>query len=439
MKSPSSGGLTQRANPSMMMPPRTESLAYPSSPASNIISRCQYFTRQHAQKVVFTLAFVIFVLVISSDFVHHEIGSSYGPGGLRRVTKNGAVSDFGGAFYPGYFKIQDAVKDDKLFTFAAVTDMDELSRVKDSKKPEWQSYLALGHIQQKADNTYTIEFEDYMRNVKTKHNEAGRGAEFSELAIFDDRLLTFDDRTGDVFEILNTPDGDNSLVVPRFVITEGSGDTDKGMKWEWATVKDGLLYMGSMGKEYTNPDGSIANTNNLWIATLDATGVLTRIHWDKEYNKVRAALGAESPGYVIHEAVNWSPYLRKWVFLPRRISSEKYDDVKDERKGSNKLVLVSEDFSTTEIVEINMANQDGLHGFSSFAFVPGTNDRHALATRSVEEDCVGGDDELCKQRTYFVIFDVMTGAVLMDEVQHKVPMKFEGVEFVDLHTAPPPH
>ena len=76
------------------------------------------------------------------------------------------------------------------------------------------------------------------------------------------------------------------------------------------------------------------------------------------------------------------------------------------------------------------------HGFSSFAFVPGTKDRHALALRSVEEDCAGDDLDVCKQRSYFVIFDVLTGEVLMDEVQIEQPMKFEGVEFVDMYTIP---
>jgi hypothetical protein len=28
--------------------------------------------------------------------------------------------------------------------------------------------------------------------------------------------------------------------------------TDKGMKHEWATVKDGKMYLGSFGKEFTN-------------------------------------------------------------------------------------------------------------------------------------------------------------------------------------------
>ena len=87
--------------------------------------------------------------------------------------------------------------------------------------------------------------------------------ELSELILYQNRLLDFDDRTRSVFELMSKGKGSETFVVLRFVITEGAGDTDKGMKWEWASEKDGSLYLGSMGKEYTNPDGYIANTNNL--------------------------------------------------------------------------------------------------------------------------------------------------------------------------------
>ena len=137
--------------------------------------------------------------------------------------------------------------------------------------------------------------------------------------------------------------------------------------------------------------------------------------------------------------MNWSSHLKKWVFLPRRVSVEAYDANKDERNGATKLVLLSEDFSSSEIVDIRIKDKDGLHGFSSFAFVPNSGDKHALAIRSVEEDCVGGDGDVCKQRSYFVIFDVLTGDVLMDEVKIDHKMKFEGVEFVDMHVKPPSH
>ena len=110
-----------------------------------------------------------------------------------------------------------------------------------------------------------------------------------------------------------------------------------------------------------------------------------------------------------------------------------YDEDMDEKRGSNKLALVDDKFSKATVVEIDMKDKDPLHGFSSFAFVPGTRDEHAIATRSVEEDCQH-TMETCKQRSYFVVFNVLTGEVLMDEVKIDIDMKFEGVEFIDINT-----
>ena len=326
--------------------------------------------------------------------------------------------------------------DDHTFRFAAVTDLDELSRVEDERKPTFRSVLAPGTVSRDAGTgRYSVRFDAEVRTLTSRHNEAGRGMELSELTLYQDRLLSFDDRTGNVFELLSSPDGRSTHVVPRFVITEGGGDTDKGMKWEWATVKDGELYIGSMGKEYTNSDGSVANTNNLWIAVINQGGEIRRLDWVRQYSHVRRLLGAEAPGYVIHEAVLWSDHLRRWVFLPRRVSTEMYDEDKDEHRGSNKLVLVDERFADGKVVEIPMADKDGLHGFSSFAFVPGTRDRHAMALRTVEDQCQH-DTSTCTQMSYVVVFDVLTGEVLMDEVKVG-DMKFEGLEFVDIETKSP--
>jgi soluble calcium-activated nucleotidase 1 len=416
---------------------RSESVAYPRH-HGGILAKLQWYIRQNSRAAMATVAFVMFIIVVSSDLLHD---SHVGPGGAFRGTGgyifNSGKDSFSGAARLGYFSAADSKVSDTVFRFAAVTDLDQLSSVKGSSKPKFRSILLPGKITYNREkNTYDLEMET-TRELITGHNEAGRGAEFSELTIFQNRLLTFDDRTGEVFEILNNPDGKSSFVVPRFVVTEGDGDTDKGMKWEWSTVKDGELYMGSMGKEYTNPDGSVANTNNLWVSILNSRGELRRIDWERQFTYVRKALGAENPGYLIHEAVNWSPHLRKWIFMPRRISKEKYDDVLDEKRGSNKVVLIDEKFTSHEVVKVKMANKDGLHGFSSFAFVPGTGDKHVLALRSVEEDCAGDDLNMCKQRSYFVIFDVTTGDVLMDEKKIEEDMKYEGVEFVNMYTVPP--
>mmetsp|Transcript_4906 Transcript_4906/g.5649 ORF Transcript_4906/g.5649 Transcript_4906/m.5649 type:complete len:435 (+) Transcript_4906:193-1497(+) len=417
-------------------PPRSESMAYPKN-HGGLLPKIQWVFRQHTKAVLATIGFLGFVVILSSDSLHD---SSIGPGGSLRgnfMSKSG--STFGGVLHRGYFSVEGSKTNHNQFRFAAVTDLDQLSFMKDERKMTYRSLLLPGTITHNKDtNRYTIEMEvSATRTLKTKHNEAGRGAEFSELTVFDGRLLTFDDRTGDVFEIMNTKDGKDSFVAPRYIITEGDGDTDKGMKWEWATTKDGFLYMGSMGKEYTNPDGSVANVNNLWVSVMDSHGEFRRINWTDQYNSVRNALGCPSPGYAIHEAINWSPHMRKWVFMPRRISTEVYNDVLDEKRGSNKLVIVDESFKKFEVVEVNMANKDGLHGFSSFAFVPGTKDRHAIALRSVEEECAGDDLEVCKQRSYIVIFDVLTGEVLMDEIKIEENMKFEGIEFINMYTTPP--
>lgn len=401
---------------------KSESAAYPKN-HGGIVRKVELVLRQNTSAALATIGFLGFVLIVSSDFLHN---SSVG-----RVD-----SSFGGVLHDGYFSVEGSKLSDNKFRFAAVTDLDQLSLMKDEKKMTFRSLLLPGTITRDVQiNKYSMVMEE-TRTLKTQHNEAGRGAEFSELTIFNNHLLTFDDRTGDVFEIMNEKNGKNSFVAPRYVITEGNGDTDKGMKWEWSTVKDGLLYIGSMGKEYTRSDGSIANANNLWITIMDSHGEFRRFNWTDQYNFIRDVLGCKSPGYVIHEAIRWSPHMRKWVFMPRRISTKDYDDVLDEKRGSNKVVIVDEKFTHAKIVEVKMASKDGLHGFSSFAFVPGTNDEHAIALRSVEEDCAGDDLDVCKQRSYIVIFDVLTGEVLMDEVKIKEDMKFEGIEFVDMYALP---
>lgn len=445
-KSPNSvGNLVSLKNSSAGKSLRSESMAYPSSKVDTLISRVHFHARKNTKAVVCSIAFLFVLLIITSDAIHDmgHVGRT-ALGGLRGTSSMAATADqiahWGGAMHAGNFHIEDAVitpadvnSNTKSYHFSAVTDLDQLSAVKDARKPEFRSLFLPGILKRTGTTKYDISFDE-PRTLVTKHNEAGRGAEFSELTIYNDRLLTFDDRTGDVFEIINNVDGTASEVVPRFVITEGEGDTDKGMKWEWATVKDGELYMGSMGKEYTRPDGSILNENNLWIGILNARGELRRENWKEKYSVIREALGAEAPGYVIMEAILWSAHMKKWVFLPRRISSEKYDENQDEHNGGTKLVLVNGKFTKADVVDIALETE-GLRGFSSFAFVPDTQDRHALAIRSVEENCTG-DLNVCQQRSYFSVFDVKTGEVLSEEKRYKENMKFEGVEFANMFSKP---
>lgn len=69
----------------------------------------------------------------------------------------------------------------------------------------------------------------------------------------------------------------------------------------------------------------------LWPSTSSPRGrVLTGL-WSAESSKLREVVGASFPGYMIHESGAWSDALQKWVFMPRRISSEAYNDMKDEK------------------------------------------------------------------------------------------------------------
>jgi soluble calcium-activated nucleotidase 1 len=430
-----------------MQPPllRSASRAYPSS--NNMRAHVQYFVRQQHCSTLLAMGCVVVLALVGLFGILVTTLSTTSGGGMSlkgsfnnyKHTKN---PYWGGAIRSGYFFPTAAIIAPNTFRFAAVTDLDELSRVASSKKPEFYSTLTSGMVTKDSTSKsnkvhYTISLEhDLQRTLTTAHNEAGRGAELSELTLYQDRLITLDDRTGNVYEILNNPDGTDSFLVPRFVVTEGNGETDKGMKWEWSTVKDGEMYMGSMGKEYTRQDGSVKNRNNLWIGILNNRGELSRKDWTNEYGVVRKALKADAPGYMIIEACRWSAILNKWVFMPRRISHQAYDENKDEKMGGHQLVLVDDQFKKTEVVEIKLPDLDPLKGFSTFAFIPNSGDRHVLAIRSVEEDCVNFTSK-CLQRSYFIVIDILTGEVLSDEVQHKDNVKYEGVEFVDIFAVPP--
>lgn len=276
--------------------PRSESMAYAAhSRAATLKSKFVHFIQFNTKAFVAGVGLLLVVLVLVTEGMDEGSG-----GGMHITTKYMRGRNFqdhwGGAVHPGYFNVQDSIIDDHTFRFAAVTDLDKLSLVKDSNKPLFRSTLLPGILtRDDATNKYSIKF-DPPRNLVSYHNEAGRGMELSELTIYKKRLLSFDDRTGTVFEILSTPDGKDSYVVPRFVITEGDGDTDKGMKWEWATIKNNELILGSMGKEFTGPGGVIENTNNLWVAVLNERGELRRDDWKPKFDFVRQLVGATYPG-----------------------------------------------------------------------------------------------------------------------------------------------
>ena len=302
---------------------------------------------------------------------------------------------------------------DGVYTLFIVSDLDKKSRVESDKKGLWKSVMKKGLLKRMDNGMYSIQWITDTE-LFTKISEAGRGMELSALVEFNRRLFTFDDRTGLAFELVG------KKAIPRYIMMEGDGNTDKGQKTEWATVKDGKMYVGSFGKEYTNPDGSIKNTNNMWISIIDSNGVVTHEDWTDRFNKLREAVGCPYPGYMIHEAITWSPVRHQWVILPRRVSKEAYDENEDERRGSNTVIFASEDFSKIEVKHITPLTPT--RGFSDFKFLPGSKDQIIVALKSEE------NEEAQTQNTYITVFDV-NGKILMEETEIPGMMKFEGLEF----------
>ena len=82
-------------------------------------------------------------------------------------------------------------------------------------KQEWRSQYMTGTLHRN-DDAYAVEW-DAPVSLATAMNEAGRGAELSELVRFNGGLYSFDDRTGIMFEILNPEDRCEGHTVERAV------------------------------------------------------------------------------------------------------------------------------------------------------------------------------------------------------------------------------
>lgn len=124
----------------------------------------------------------------------------------------------------------------------------------------------------------------------------------------------------------------------------------------------------------------------------------------------------------MHESGVWSEVHKKWFFLPRKASKEKYESEHDEHSGANVLITCDETFTKIEAVEpFGPTSTNTTHGFSSFKFVPGTNDQYIIALKSTE---VGDSTD-----SYVMVFD-LNGNLMMEETKLEGDFKYEGLEFI---------
>ncbi|XP_001359657.3 soluble calcium-activated nucleotidase 1 [Drosophila pseudoobscura] len=306
------------------------------------------------------------------------------------------------------------------YRIAMIADLDISSKIaKPDGSSTWRSYLKKGYL------TFTvskaeikISWDDGAPTVlESAFALKGRGMELSELVTFNGRLLSFDDRTGLIYEIVN------DKPIPWVILLDGDGHSAKGFKSEWATVKQQTLYVGSMGKEWTTSMGDFENNNPMYVKAISPSGEVRSLNWVDNYKQLRLkSLQISWPGYMIHESGAWSDLKQRWFFLPRRCSKEKYNETKDEYMGCNVLVSADENFNSIETIRLNPENTAPTHGFSSFKFLPGTDDSIIIAIKSEE---LNG-----KTSTFITAFDVVSGKTILPEARIETDYKYEGFEFI---------
>ena len=189
------------------------------------------------------------------------------------------------------------------------------------------------------------------------------------------------------------------------------------MIWNVLRMQDGFLIVGSMGREWVGEDGRIEHYNPQWVKQIDAQWHVKSLDWRHAFESMRSFMGLRSPGYLWHEAISWEEPLKRWVVLPRKASVEAYSPVADERKGSNVLLLATEDFSQIERLTVGPLEPEW--GFTALRKVPRSNDTF-VALKVLEL----GD----RTATKICVFN-LRGEILMD-FQHVDDQKFEGLEFL---------
>uniref|UniRef100_A0A1B0G3Y9 Apyrase n=1 Tax=Glossina morsitans morsitans TaxID=37546 RepID=A0A1B0G3Y9_GLOMM len=305
------------------------------------------------------------------------------------------------------------------FRIAMVADLDTNAKVASANtNAVWRSYLKKGYL------TYSSGKDDIKitwdsgdpKILESCFSLKERGMELSELVTFNGRLLTFDDRTGLIYEL------SNDKATPWIILLDGNGHNTKGFKSEWATVKDRVLFVGSMGKEWTTGGGEYENDNPMYVKTITTAGTVLSVDWSHNYKRLRqVAADIIWPGYMIHESGVWSSVHKKWFFLPRRCSKERYNETRDEYMGCNLLITADDNFNRVETVPLDASNTQPTHGVSSFKFIPSTDDRIIVALRSHE---LNG-----KTMTFITAFDI-NGKILLAEQQVVGDYKYEGFEFI---------
>ncbi|EYC05817.1 hypothetical protein Y032_0080g1376 [Ancylostoma ceylanicum] len=361
-----------------------------------------------------TLVFVVGTIARIDDQTFWRFDKSISIFRINNVknVKNNIVKN---KIIPRNITMERHVNGSVTYHLLAITDIDRGEK-EDVKKWTWRAITRRGRLTLSADKkTVNVEWiKGSDRNLTSGFNHKGRGMELSDLSEFNGHLLAPDDKTGMLYEIKG------EKAIPWVFLNSGPGNTTEGMKIEWLTVKDGKVYAGGHGCELWNKTGHVISENQMWIKVISKGGQVRSKNWRNVYRRMRKAAGYGTPGYLKHEAVQWSPIQRMWYFLPRRASTTRFNAKEDERKGANLLILAKSNLKQFFVVRIGKLEHPE-RGFSALDFIPNTDDKLMIALKTEEMGRA--------TKSYFTVFS-LNGTVLLPDQKLDDHYKFEGICFV---------
>ncbi|CAB3400190.1 unnamed protein product [Caenorhabditis bovis] len=309
---------------------------------------------------------------------------------------------------------------DILLPIALISDMD--LKTKDTNN--WFSTIKYGALAFSQNRTSSFIHWLGAVNITSTININQRSMEMSDLKIFQNKLLSVDDKLGIIYWLRN------GTAIPWVIASTGDGSKSTPFKGEWMTIKNNELYLGSSGHEVVSAEGEYINDDEMFIRIISPNGGMRTENWTSRFVKLRRSIGINFPGFMIHEAVQWSDVHRKWFFLPRYASKQPFNARNFYETGSNILLSTSDCFCDFKAVEVGKNNNH--RGFSAFQFVPGTRDEIIAAIKTEEVPRDQSNPFANKRLATFITVFRIDGTVLLDDIPVDQDYKYEGLEFANV-------
>jgi soluble calcium-activated nucleotidase 1 len=182
------------------------------------------------------------------------------------------------------------------------------------------------------------------------------------------------------------------------------------------TVQYDKLLVGSIGKEWINEKGETVHNDTLWVKSIDKYGNIESLDWTKNYQEIRSKTGHTYPGYLIHEAIIWDEFNSKFIIVPRKASTEGYEEKKDEKKGTNLMIISNQRFNAIKVKKLGEEELE--YGFSSIKKLPNMNMFVGIKVKELTDPK--------ETNTKLIIFD--TEGKFHSDYVDLGNIKFEGIE-----------